>query len=371
MIDAAPPPEPPAIERPASQAVSYGIVAGAVGPGTTRVLVRVGGRVVGSVAVRGRRFSLQVDLPPREVTVDVIAVGRQGSRSRARVPNVQGMPPAAIPAERTPHLDAELQTELRSLLLAYPGSAGAYAVDLATGRGAAWNAQAQYPGASSLKLAVAVVALAAAGPVPARGSRLDSLLRRMLVHSDNDAANEVEAWAGGSTSGGSMRVNALMAGLGLTRTDMYGGYLREPSARTRKPIPLRVDDQPSWGSGKRSTPFELAALLRSVWLASGGKGPLLRTQAGFSAADARYLLYLLARVRDPGKLDRFLLADPGVALLHKAGWIDGARNDTGLLVWRGGIVLVSVMAYRPAGVGTREDILAGRVAQLMLRRVRG
>lgn len=370
MIAAAPPPPPPAVERPAPYAVSYGTVSGTVSGDTERVLVRVGGRVLGSVEARGRRFSLEVDLPPREVAIDVVAVGKGGARSRTRVAPVQGMPVAAAPVEKAPRHDEETQPALQELLRAYPGSAGAYALDLTTGRGAAWNALAEYPGASALKLAVATTALAAADAVPAPGSRLDGLLRRMLIVSDNMAANEVEAWIGGSTLAGSHRVNALMAGLGLTRSDMYGGYLREPSARGLASIPLRVDDQPSWGPGKRSTAFELGSLLRAVWLASGGKGPLLRTQEGFSPADARYLLYLLARVRDPGKLDRFVAGD-GVASLHKAGWIDEARSDNGLLVWRGGVVLVAVMTYRASGVGTREDVLAGRLGRLMLDRVRG
>jgi hypothetical protein len=332
--------------------------------------VRVEGARLGAVEVHGRRFTLQVELPPREVTVDVVAVGERGARARARVRNVQGMPAAAAPVDRRPTLDEELQGELRALVRRYPGHAGLYVLDLPSGRGAAANAQAQLPGASSLKLAVAVMALAAVDGVPSPGSRLDGLLRRMLIRSDNMAANEVEAYAGGSTSGGSRRVNAMMAALGLTRTDMYGGYLREPSARPAvRPIPLRADDQPSWGVGKRTTAYELGTLLRAVWLASGGLGPLLRTQPGFTPADGRYLLYLLARVDDHGKLDRFL--PRGTAVLHKAGWIDVARHDNGLVVWPGGIALVSVMTYRASGVGLREDELAGRIAQATLRHLRG
>jgi Beta-lactamase enzyme family len=375
MIDAAPPPQPPVVERPVAYQVSYGIVAGTASRGTDRVVVRVGGKVLGAVPVRRGRFSLQVELPPREVTVDVVAVGSDGARARARVRNVQGLPTASAPLARTTRLDPGLQSELRALSRGYPGSSAFYVVDLTTGRGAAWNAQAEFPGASSLKLAVAVTALAAVEGVPAPGSRLDTLLRRMVIASDNQAANEVEAWVGGSTYSGSRRVNAIMAALGLTHTDMYGGYLREPSAarggRAPAPIPLRAEAPPSWGVGKRTTAYELGTLLRAVWLASGGRGSLNGTQPGFTSADARYLLYLLARVGGQGKLDRFLPRSPGLALLHKAGWIDAARHDNGLLVWEGGIVLVSVMTYRSSGVGTREDILAGRIAQRALAAFRG
>ncbi len=57
--------------------------------------------------------------------------------------------------------------------------------NLATGAGAAWNAKAQFPAASTLKLAIAVVALAREEQTPRAGSTLDALLRQMLIVSDN------------------------------------------------------------------------------------------------------------------------------------------------------------------------------------------
>ena len=94
-------------------------------------------------------------------------------------------------------------------------------------------------------------------------------------------------------------------------------------------------------------------------------------QPGFTATDARYLLYLLAHVRDPGKLDREVGRIGGVRVLHKAGWIDEARHDNGIVFWRGGAFVVTVMTYRPAGAGVSSDVLAGRVAAVALRRFRG
>jgi hypothetical protein len=57
-------------------------------------------------------------------------------------------------------------------------------------------------------------------------------------------------------------------------------------------------------------------------------------------------------------------------VFHKAGWLNAARHDAGLVVWRGGIFVASVMTYRSAGAGTSSDVLAGRVAQTALRRFR-
>ena len=136
-------------------------------------------------------------------------------------------------------------------------------------------------------------------------------------------------------------------------------------------MPLNVGWQPWWGIGRSSTALDLAQLYRALWLSSGGLGPLMRTGSGVTPAESRYLLYVLARVGDRGKLARTAGARPGVVVMHKAGWIDSARHDAGLIAWRGGIVVAAAMTYRPAGAGTRADVLAGRVASAALRRFRG
>ena len=53
-------------------------------------------------------------------------------------------------------------------------------------------------------------------------------------------------------------------------------------------------------------------------------------------------------------------------VLHKAGWINAARHDNGLVFWRGGVFVVTVMTYRRGGAGHSSDVLAGRVARVAL-----
>jgi hypothetical protein len=135
-------------------------------------------------------------------------------------------------------------------------------------------------------------------------------------------------------------------------------------------IPLRVDAAPSFGVGKYTSAWDMASLWRAIWLASGGKGPLRSSRPGFTPADARYLLWLTAHVRDQPKLDSTLRSERGVEVLHKAGWINAARHDTGLVFWQGGVFVAAVMTYRPYGVSHSSDRLAGRVAALTLARFR-
>ncbi len=313
-------------------------------------------------------------LPATETTVQVITVDRDGERNRTTVAHVLGAGVASAPRARAARSDALLAREIRRLAESFGSASAVYVQNLATGVGAAWNARATFPAASALKLPIAVTALARSDETPAAGSVLDRLLRQMLTYSDNAAANATERYFGGSTSGGSALVNSMMQSIGLVDTEMYGGYeldgLGDPSRRLADVIPLRVESQPYWGRGKKTSAYDLASLTRAVWLAGAGRGPLRTTQPGFTAADARYLLYLLGQVHDPGKLDREVGRIPGVRLLHKAGWINDARHDNGIVLWEGGAFVVTVMTYRAAGAGSSSDVLAGRVAAAALRRFR-
>jgi beta-lactamase class A len=314
--------------------------------------------------MRGRRFDVRVPLPRRDVTVRVTATTLRGRQSTASVGHVYGLPRKAQPRGSAPHVDGALVRRIVPLVRAFPGTSAVYVRDLTTGAGAAWNAKAHFPAASTLKLAIAVETLRSLRSTPARGSYADGLLRRAIVYSDNVAANSLEVLFGGSTSAGSVRVNSLMRGLGLEDSEMYGGYIPGTLVR-RLPIPLRVDEPPYYGVGKFTSAYDLAQLFAYIHLAAAGKGRLAKRNTGFTAADARYLLYLLAHVVDRGKIGRFL--GGRASTLHKAGWISTARHDAGIVYWSGGAFAVAVMTHG-AGVGTASDVLAGRVARRALLR---
>jgi beta-lactamase class A len=368
--------QPPAIEQPAPYQLSYGTIAGVAAPGARRVVVRVAGKALADLPLRRRRFALRVELPLGETAVQVVTFDEDGRKATTTVGHVYGVPPSAQPRARAPRLDEPLSGDVRHAAAGFGATSAIYVENLVSGAGAAWNAKATFPAASTLKVAIAVAALARSEGTPRYGSVLDGLLRSMLVRSDNAAANAVERYYAGSTSGGSAYVNALMRSIGLVDTEMYGGYETDTYAfgverAVAAAIPLRVESQPFWGRGKKTSAYDLAALVKSIWLASAGSGRLRQAQPGFTPGDARYLLYLLAHVLDPGKLDREVGHMPGVRVLHKAGWISNSRHDAGLVLWPGGALVVAVMTYRPAGAGTSSDVLAGRVARLALDRFRG
>jgi len=342
-------------------------VTGRAARGTQRVIVFANGRRLASKPLRGRRFSLRVSLPSGDVSVRVTTLARGGRRSSRVVEEIFGLPAATRPRVVRARQDPVLARKLRALAREYAGTAGVYVQSLTGGAGAAWNAKAQFPAASTLKLAIAATVLAEHSGIPPPGSRVHGLLRSMITRSDNASANALEVWLAGSTSAGSRRVNSLMRSIGLVDSEMYGGYeLRTLASR----IPIRVEQQPAFGFGKHTSAFDMAALLRAVWLASGSLGPLRDAQRGFTAADGRYLLWLLAHVSDAPKLDRVRKGNPGVVVLHKAGWVNTARHDAGLVFWRGGVFVAGVMTWSSRGAGTTSDRLAGKVAALTLERLR-
>jgi hypothetical protein len=362
VIHAQPPPLPLAVYAPAEREASFGHVAGRVAPGKWAIVVRAGQKLVAMKPVTGGSFDFRVSLPRREVNVRVSLYGPRGHRQVTKtVVHVLGLPRSAEPRVVAGSNDGALQHAVGMLARAFPGTSGVFVEDLVNGHGAAWNARARFPAASTLKLAIAVEALRAHAGKPGAGSYLDSLLRRMLVESDNDAANEVEA-----TFGGGSRVDELLDSIGIGDTWMGGGYLRETAFLP--PIPARVESQPSFPCCKYTTAYDLARLLADVHLAAGGRGPLIaKYGSSFTPSDARYLLYLLAHVPDRGKLGRYLVGGP-YALLHKAGWVSSARHDVGLVYWPGGVFVAAVMTYG-SGVGATSDLLAARIARTTLRRV--
>lgn len=348
------PPAPPVIIAPGPYEVSFGRIVGKLSPGTEMVVISVDGRVVGRRDVGRNRFNFSFQLPSRDVRLTIRAVDGQARGASTTVAPVFGLPSQAEPRgpPRGNAEDVRLARTVRSLGRAFPGSCGIYVQDLRSGRGAAWNAGADFPAASTVKVAIAIEVIRVLGDKPRHGGRLDRLLRKAIVPSDDKAANELLVWLGGSTSGGAARVNALFRALGMAQTDMYGGYIVQQGR-----IPIRTNDRPSF-VGKRTTAADLATLMRSLNLAAVGKGRLPRQS--FRPAQARFLLYLLAHTQ-VSRVDRFL---PGsTTVLQKAGWTRKVRHDTGLVYWSGGSFVAVVLTWNDRGVGISSDVLAGRVGR--------
>jgi hypothetical protein len=163
--------------------------------------------------------------------------------------------------------------------------------DLEHGAGAAWNARARFPAASTLKLAVGVEVLRTLDGKPQHGSTVDSMLNAMLVRSDNLAANQLEAYVGGSVHGGSARVDALMRSVGLFDSEMYGGLPARhrrlaadsrPGERAAVVRERQVHDRATLPGCWRSSTWRVTA--RALWPSDIAGSSRLRTPATSSTS---------------------------------------------------------------------------------------
>jgi hypothetical protein len=322
-VDALPPLPPPAIEQPAPYQASYGVVRGRAAAGTRWIVVSSNGRVLATKQLRGRRFALSVELPRGDLTLRVMTVARDGRKASGVIRNVYGLPATARPRFARDAEDRWLTRRLRSVASSQAGTTAVYVQDLTTGRGAAWNAKARFPAASTLKLAIAATVLARHAGIPSPGSYVGRLLREMIIPSDDAAANALEVWLGGSTSAGALHVNALMSAIGMTDSIMYGGY-EVPPRSLAGPIPVRVDEQPGFGVGKYTTAADMARLHRQIWLASGNRGrrspSLVAPRARPRHAEARSSRGARARRERPAQSGLDLDGPP--------------RHGSRLLAWR-------------------------------------
>jgi beta-lactamase class A len=360
------------VNTPQPFEASPGLVRGVAPAGTHHVTLYAHGREIARTWLhRGkRRFVIAAPgLPTGDQTIDVAAYSRTGRRlGQTRVANVYGLPAAAFTLRPATTTDGAVQRAL-SGLRSQPGATdGVWVVDLRTGRGASWNAGAQLPAASTLKLAILMTVLSREAGSPTLSSAWPTE-RRLVFDSSNRAANELLVRIGGSTVGGSAEVNRLAAALGATRTDMFGGYLLEPGEDRRagraSPFaapPALPTEQPYLPRGKRTTAHDLGVMLSALMLAAAGRGPAIRQ--GISPHEARVALWLLLHARYPG------LVQPNTPyrVAHKAGWLGQVQHDGTLVFRTRGTLLAAIMTYRAGGVSyTASRAYAARVLRLAAR----
>jgi beta-lactamase class A len=222
-----------------------------------------------------------------------------------------------------------------------PAISGVYAQHLLTGCGAASNADAQFPAASTLKAAILVDAVRRG-----RARDLRSALDRMVIDSDDMAANRVLAsLGGGSGDAGARGVTDTLRALGLDRSLVRRPYIIEDA---RRPLPIRTDRAPALITNFVTTPYELARLMVAIHRGAVDRGGVARLGIGARAARTELLARLLD-VRDRTKLPAGL--PPSVPVAHKTGYTEEVKHDGGIVYLRSGPVAVAAMTWSASGVG--------------------
>ncbi|MGA0123197.1 MAG: serine hydrolase [Gaiellales bacterium] len=296
------------------------------------------------VRVAGRRY-----LPSRDLTITVVG-WRDGRRIGAvTARNVTGLPKASMSVRPVTRTAPRAQVRMRAM--PKPATAaGGWIANLATGRGASYNAGAQFTAASTVKLPILItVLMRTQADLPS--TALWGPVQQMVRSSSNDAANQVLTMIGGSTASGGAMATRVARSLGATRTDVAAGYL--PGQDRRAP-PNRVVEQPDVPCCKHTTAHDMGVLMQAVVEAAAGRGKARRM--GLTGRDARVALWLLAHTSYPGLIDPWT---PWVTA-HKIGYVDRAWHDAGVVFTPQGPLIVSVMTDNPGGASESAGAAYGR-----------
>src|SRR5262249_23115800 len=158
-------------------------------------------------------------------------------RSAAR--NVWLLPGTAPRARPATVQDRSLTASLAALASSFDGYSAMWVQNLATGAVASWNADARFPAASTVKLAVLIAALEKWGPGRER-SRAASDMATLAGWSSTLSANRLLVRLGdGSVATGTRVAQSVLNRLGATSSTYTGEYRVGTSAsRERNQPPL-------------------------------------------------------------------------------------------------------------------------------------
>lgn len=335
-------PPTPAVLTPGT---AMGHVVVAVGANTSALGVWLDGRLLRRVPVRRSPARLAVPLPAGLHTLRVRARG-SGGVAWSRPRSLWVLPRSAQRAKGIGgHVDVRLQRDLDAIARRMPAISGVYVQHLVTGCGAAVNAGARFPAASTLKAAILIDAERRAHGRPSPS--MARLLDQMIVESSDTAANRVlSITGGGSADAGARRVTDTLRAMGLRESLVRRPYIID--AVGAREIPVRATAQPALFTNFIATPYELTRIMVAVHRGMRGAGPLPRIGVTPRAVRTEIVPRLL-RVRDRSKI--VAGAPAGALVAHKSGYNTNVKHDAGIVYLASGPVAVTAMTWSASGVG--------------------
>ena len=201
-----------------------------------------------------------------------------------------------------------LEQQLASLVSNKSADVGIAALDLNTGETVSIKGNTPFPMASTVKVAVAALYLAQVDhgrrslDDTINGVSARSLMRRMLIHSDNRATDILLKDLGGPTALHDWLQQSGVTGLRVDRTIAQ----------------LLSDKRDLWDRRDSSTPTAMVDLLKRIYRAE-----LIKPQS------RNYLIDLMGQC-ETGK-NRMKALLPGVPIEHKTGTLNGLTDDVGFI----------------------------------------
>ncbi|MFN8479479.1 MAG: serine hydrolase [Kouleothrix sp.] len=249
----------------------------------------------------------------------------------------------------------QLQDQIELIAKQWKEVAGVMVYDLATGKEiASLNKGTVFSAASTIKVAIMLNAYIQLDTIPAK---LDAVMKKMIIDSDNIAANAVlAASAGGSGTEaalkGAEQMSATLKSLGLGNTYLYvpfeaTDYLAQKKLKYQLG-PVRAGTAPYTDSGRalRTSPGDMATIYLYIDQCSRGEGVLIKQFPKLNAKRCSEMLDRLFANADRSRMRSGL--DRSVRVEHKSGWIDDMQADAGIVRSPGGDFAIAVYLFRTA-----------------------
>ena len=215
---------------------------------------------------------------------------------------------APVTAAASPDL-ISVEQQLQSLMADKTADGGVAALDLNTGESLSIKGDTPFPMASTVKVAIAALYLSQVDHGQKtlddriHGESVRSLMGKMLIYSDNRAADVLFKDVGGPHAVHRWLVDNGIQGVRVDRTIAQ----------------LLADKRDLWDTRDSSTPKAMVELLRRLY-----KGDLI------SPSSRNYLLGVMAKCHT-GKNRMKWLLPAGTPVEHKTGTLNGLADDVGFI----------------------------------------
>jgi beta-lactamase class A len=232
----------------------------------------------------------------------------------------------AVAAASSSDLTA-VEQQLSQLVASKSADVGIAALDLNTGESVSIKGDTPFPMASTVKVAIAALYLSQVDhgrktlDDTIGGQSVRSLMSKMLIHSDNRAADVLFKDVGGPKAVHQWLVANGIHGVRVDRTIAQ----------------LLNDKRDLWDNRDSSTPKAMVELLRRIY-----KADLIKP------ASRNYLLDLMARCAT-GKNRMKALLPSGTPVEHKTGTLNGLSDDVGFITMPDGHRIVVAVFARGGG----------------------
>jgi hypothetical protein len=270
------------------------------------------------------------------------------------------LPPTAIDTTAPMRRSVALSARLASLSGGFDGYSGIWTHDLRTGTTASWNADARFPAASTVKLALLIAALSKFGP-NLEESPVGADLRAVTGWSSNAAANRLLVELGGSEAGGDRIANDVLRRIGAT-SSTYTGFYRLGTAGHPS------GNRPPLISSRVTTARDLGRILFLLHRGAVGDDGALRV-LGLTPHEARVGLDLLLSWSAPPPHDNMGNLVPSlpsrVPVAQKNGWFSAVRHTAALIYGPSGPKIVVVLTYRPRISLASAQQFGARIVELV------